>query len=109
MHFIKFPEVFQNLFYLLGHSKEQINIPGTNILDWRSSKGDINLEMVSPDLFDNVCSFRYQGPKSTKTVNYMYINRILSRLTKLNESSVKEYCFPLYLLLRVIKVSSCQL
>ena len=38
MNFIKFPEVFQNMFYLLKQTKPQINKPKTNLLDWRKMK-----------------------------------------------------------------------
>lgn len=41
-NFAKFPEILQNLFYLLGHSKQEINLHGTNVLDWRRSKGATN-------------------------------------------------------------------
>jgi hypothetical protein len=42
MNFIKFHEIFQNLFYLMGRTKQSINIGETNVFDWRVSKGDTN-------------------------------------------------------------------
>ena len=39
MNFIKFTEIFQNMFYLLGFKKKEINIPMTNLLDWRQARG----------------------------------------------------------------------
>jgi hypothetical protein len=48
MNFIKFSEIFQNMFYLLGKSKEDINKPNTNVFDWRKTKGNlINYVMLS--------------------------------------------------------------
>ena len=42
MNFIKFHEIFQNLFYLLGRTKQSINIGETNVFNWRHSKGKLN-------------------------------------------------------------------
>ena len=36
--FLKFKEIFQNLFYLLRFEKHEINLEGTNIFDWRKAK-----------------------------------------------------------------------
>lgn len=60
--------------------------------------------MISPELLASVYTFRYEGAKSGSIPNYMYINRVLARFEAVPEAAVKEYCFPLYLLLRVVKV-----
>lgn len=47
MNFIKFGEIFQNMFYMLGYTKEQINLPNSNILNWKEVKSKNNIQIYS--------------------------------------------------------------
>ena len=53
MNFIKFSEIFQNLLFLLGHTKQEINLENTNLLNWRKSKG-----ILFNPRFDHQATFR---------------------------------------------------
>lgn len=39
---VKFPGLLQTMFYFVGFKKEDINIPGTNQLNWKVMKHKIN-------------------------------------------------------------------
>jgi hypothetical protein len=49
MRVLKFPGILQALLIFLGYTKEEINVPGTNILDWTRIK-----PLVSEGLFEKV-------------------------------------------------------
>lgn len=60
--------------------------------------------MISSELLSRVYNFHYEGTKSAEIPKYMFVNRVLARLEALPEAAVKEYCFPLFMLLRLVKV-----
>ena len=60
--------------------------------------------MVNEALFEDLYKFQVVGAKTSPIPNYMFVNRVLSRLEELKEDKVKEYCFPLFQLLRFSKV-----
>lgn len=43
---LKFPAILQNILYLLGHKKSEINVPHTNILNWKYVKDMINVDLT---------------------------------------------------------------
>lgn len=55
---LKFPGILQNVFYLLGHSAEEINIPGTHLLNWKYVK-----TLLNEHFFASLISYNHQGPK----------------------------------------------
>lgn len=49
MRVLKFPGIFQALLLFLGHTKELINKPSTNQLDWTKTQS-----LITDSLFDSV-------------------------------------------------------
>lgn len=49
----------QAALYFLGYSKKQINIPGTNVLDWRN----VRELLVNDKVIDKLCEYTHRGIK----------------------------------------------
>lgn len=75
-NFIKFHGVIQNLLILIGYKKEDINKPGTNVLNWR----EVRKTLFNEKLLENLFSYEFEGPKDQPVLNYAYINRIRARV-----------------------------
>ena len=60
--------------------------------------------MINMQLLENVYTMSVMGSRKSKTLPYLYINRILDRLRAIKENQVQNFSFPLKLLLRLLKV-----
>lgn len=80
-HFIKHHQVLQNAFYLVGFSKEEINLPGTNELNWRK----VREELFNEEFLEKVLAYEYKGPKEETVQVYSLINRIKNRLENIGK------------------------
>lgn len=58
--------------YLLGYSKEDLNIPGTNILNWKEVRHLIQRE----EFFDKIKHYVFQGPKEEDYPDYCKLRRL---------------------------------
>lgn len=54
----KFPGLLQNVLYLLGYARENINLPGTHVLNWKEVKN-----LLNQDLFDKILQYNPRGQK----------------------------------------------
>ena len=97
---LKFQGVIQNALYLIGYDKKDINIPGTNLLNWKVVKNFINDE----DFFNRIQAYEWVGPKGP-VEKYAYINRILRRTDELMQRAeeVDKYNVGLGVLLRFLR------
>jgi len=96
---VKYLGIIQNALILAGFTKEQINLPGSNILDWKRSKNYI----TELDFFRKLALYQVKGPKEFKAKEYSKPQRILRRLEGVNLEEVDEYNVGLGLLFRFVK------
>lgn len=96
---VKFLGIIQNALILAGYLKEQINVPGTNILDWKKAKNYIN----ELDFFRKLALYQIKGPKEFKSKEYAKPQRILRRLEGINLEEVDDYNVGLGILYRFVK------
>lgn len=78
---IKYPRVLQNAFYLAGYTKEVINEPGTNVLNWRK----VRKEIFNHTFIDRLMAYVYSGPKDLAVPKYASINRISKRISDISK------------------------
>jgi hypothetical protein len=53
---IKFPIVLQAILYLLGYDKREINLPGTNVLNWKYVRN-----LLNDVLIDKLLAYSHKG------------------------------------------------
>jgi len=95
---LRFRQLVQNAFYLLGYIKEEVNLKDTNIMDWKEVRHKIN----DHDFFDRIRDYVYQGPRG-KVPNYALGSKIFKRLTLMNLEEIEEYNAGLGILYRFMK------
>jgi hypothetical protein len=66
---IKFPRIFQSVFYLLQHSREEICWLHTNKLQWLKAK-----ELITPGFLMELHMYRCLGVKEGIYTRYQTIN-----------------------------------
>mmetsp|Transcript_35437 Transcript_35437/g.31933 ORF Transcript_35437/g.31933 Transcript_35437/m.31933 type:complete len:105 (-) Transcript_35437:345-659(-) len=71
---------------MIGKTREEINIPGTNIMNWKQAKF-----LLNDDFFSKLAAYEHAGPKEDKPPKYATIDRILKRLEKYNEEDIFDY------------------
>lgn len=76
---IKFPRIIQNAFYLAGYKKEDINEPGTNVLNWRK----VRQNLFTEEFITKLLGYTYAGAKDTTVQRYAGINRINRRVNEI--------------------------
>jgi len=97
--FVKYLGIIQTALILIGYTKEDINLPKTNILNWRKVSHYLN----NPNFFDKLEAYQYQGPKPEKVKPYAYVQRILRRLEGYVIEEVDDYNVSLGVLYRFLK------
>eukprot|EP00828_Plagiopyla_frontata_P005449 TRINITY_DN1218_c0_g1_i2.p2 TRINITY_DN1218_c0_g1~~TRINITY_DN1218_c0_g1_i2.p2 ORF type:complete len:401 (+),score=80.10 TRINITY_DN1218_c0_g1_i2:692-1894(+) len=95
-HIVKYSQVFQIALYLIGYKKQDINIQGTNILDWNSFRKNIlddeREELQEEEKFINlVLSYEHRGAKETPVPDYAKIMRLTKRKEKLQQAEIDAY------------------
>ena len=73
--------ILHQLLYFLGYTKEDINVPKTNILNWKHVKTLLNED----DFFKRIKSYNPVGPKGL-VKQYAYVNRLSTKLEKMTDS-----------------------
>jgi len=96
---VKFLGIIQNALFLVGYSKEQVNVSGTNLVNWKIVSHMIN----DTDFFNKLTSYQYKGPKEQKPNSYAKPQRILKSLEKFVLEEVDEYNIGLGVLLRFLR------
>lgn len=77
----------QAALYFLGYSKKQINIPGTNVLDWRN----VRELLVNDKVIDKLCEYTHRGIKEAEVLPYARWNRLLPQVDKFDLNAVLTY------------------
>lgn len=77
---IKFPRILQNAFYLAGFKKEDINEPGTNVLNWRK----VRQHHFNEEFVTKLLGYNYAGPKDSTVERYAAVNRINRRVNEIS-------------------------
>lgn len=76
MNVLRYPGIMQAVLYFLGYAKNEINIEGTNILNWRKMR-----ELLLKDkVLERLCEYTHRGYKSAETIPYARWNRLLPTL-----------------------------
>ena len=83
---VKYLSVFQSIWYLLGRTKEELNIPGTTLLNWKNTK-----KLINEEFFKEVLGFDHRGAKPNEVKNYAKINHLLKKIEKLNPDDIDNY------------------
>lgn len=101
LYVIKYPRIFQSLFYLLKYrEREYVCERGTNLLSWKKTKVFIN-----DDLFTKMGDYWPSGPKEDAYKEYERLKFIQNNLSGISEEAVDEYSVPLGKLLRWIHLA----
>lgn len=66
--------------------KEEINFPGTNILDWTKVKSTVH-----EGLFEKIANYSHRGPRAEAVYPYAKIGRLSKRLEKYDLEQVENY------------------
>lgn len=74
---IKFEGVIQAAFYLLSYDKAEVNIEGTNNLNWKVVK-----QMIHRDWLDFLLDYDHRGSKKDKPYPWALIERVQRRLDR---------------------------
>jgi len=96
---IKHWGVIQEALITIGYTKEEINYPHTNVLDWKKAKHLLNEEKF----FSKIAEYNFKGPRTVKPPKYACTNRILRRLEKFNVEEIDNYNVGLGVLYRFLK------
>ena len=93
----------QNIFYILGYKREEINIENTHILNWKKVK-----ELITEDFIFYLQQYTHKGCKNEYVEYYQSINRITQKMQKYNQQEVDDYNIGYGKLFRWL-VESCRL
>ena len=77
---IKYSYILQQVLYFLGYTKSEVNIPETNILNWKKVRTMLNDEQF----FNKINEYNYQGPKGDVPV-YALVNRLMRKMDRFQE------------------------
>lgn len=76
MNVLRFQPLMQMVLYFLGYKKKDINIEGTNILDWNKIRGSI----CNQSLIDKLVEYTHRGSKPEQIQPYAKWSQIISVL-----------------------------
>jgi len=96
---VKFKPLIQNVMYFLGYKKGQVNIPGTNVLEWKEVKKIISKD----DFFSKLENYEFRGPKEGYWEKYALTNRLVQKIEKINIEELEDYNLGLAVLYRFVK------
>ena len=100
-NFVKYPEIFQSAFFLLKFEKHQVNLPNSNVFDWKQTKRIFTL-----DFLENLMSYQYEGDKTERFLNYQLTTKIIDRLSTINLADVAAYYLPLFVFANLVLVAA---
>ena len=96
---VKYLGIIQTALILIGYTKEEINIPGTNILNWKK----VSRYLHAAGFFEKLELYRYKGPKTEKYKPYQTVQRILRRLEGYVVEEIDDFNIALGVLYRYMK------
>jgi hypothetical protein len=93
---VKYERVFQNLFYMMGFSREEICFRDTNKLEWKRAVMLLNAD----SLFTKIMNLNPFGSKEEKFLVYQRMRFLEKNLEGIDADQVDEYSVALGKLLR---------
>lgn len=84
---IKFPRIIQNAFYLAGYKKEDINEPGTNVLNWRK----VRTNLWNEEFLKKLLGYTYSGAKNKTVEPYARVNQLSKRVNEISSFRLSRY------------------
>lgn len=87
MNVLRFQPLMQMVLYFLGHTKKEINFPGTNILDWNR----VRVGVCNQGLIERLVEYSHRGAKPEKVEGYSKWSRIVEVLEKMDYQAVLGY------------------
>lgn len=97
---VKYLAVFQAVWYLLGRTKEELNLPRTNLLDWKNAKN-----LINESFFAEILAYEHRGAKPNEVKNYAKVNHLLKKIEKLNGEEIDNYNLGLGRIFRWLQMS----
>ena len=97
---IRFPKIFQSIFYILQYKREDIWEVGTNKLSWKKAK-----EHINDDFFMRLFKYNPVGPKPNEFKPYQKINFIEKLVSDIDIESVINYSHTFGKLLSWVKLA----
>lgn len=97
---VRFPKIFQSIFYLLGYKREDICEVNTNKLCWKKAK-----EFINDGFFMNLFRYNPVGPKDSEFKTYQKINFIEKLVADIDIDAVEAYSFTFAKLLSWVKLA----
>ena len=70
---MRFPGLIQNILYFLGHKKEEIDIKGTTLLNWKY----VRQSLINESFIKKTLSYDYRGPKHQEFKKYEKVESLL--------------------------------
>lgn len=77
---LKFQKVLQNAFILAGYKKEDINEPGTNLLNWRR----VRKQLFGAEFVRKLLAYSPEGQKTEPVPRYAMINHLNKTLNDIS-------------------------
>ena len=84
---IRLPRLWQSLFYLLGYTRDQICLEGTNKLFWKYARGFLDETFI-----DNMIAYSPYGTKEGPFLQYQTVNFIEKNLEGINGDDIEPQC-----------------
>jgi hypothetical protein len=81
---IRLPRLWQSIFYLLGYTREQICLDGTNKLFWKSARTFLNEQFI-----DRLVAYTPYGLKDQAFRAYQTVNFIEKNLEGINGEEIE--------------------
>lgn len=97
---IKFPRVFQTLFYVLGYKREEICERDTNSLNFKAAK-----ELINQDLFSKLIEYQPCGQRTGEFTLYQKMAFLKKNIAELEEESVENYSMVVAKLLKWVNMA----
>jgi hypothetical protein len=74
---IKFSTIPQLAFIMAGYKKDEINLPDSDVLDWRKMRNHFNEELLN-----KLADYEYRGPKTEAVPPYAMIPALRKKLNR---------------------------
>ena len=97
---IRFPKIFQAVFYILEYKREEICEVNTNMLSWKKAK-----EHINDNFFLRLFKYNPVGPKETEFKAYQKINFIEKLISDIEFESVANYSHTFAKLLNWVRLA----
>ena len=99
---IKYAEIMKVFMFFTGVGKEEVNFPGTNVLNWLKAKSLLSKD----DIHKSIAEYVPRGAKpDAKVRSYAKWQRVLKCLDKYDQNTVASYNLYLAFILRFLQLS----